>query len=144
MTASKMKVEIQDCTPSAPERSNNSSSVDEIMTRQLNNRLASVLNNISSKHYDRQEHKKRLQQIQNNLDEKYDTKKQHSRLVVNHHMAGPAFKKIIEKRRNQLRKQKNLEQSKENSIENLQNDQSMEDFDSARKISESKVRNILL
>ena len=94
-TAIKMKLELQDNTPPAPIRSKNSSSVDEIMTKQLNDRLASVLHHISSKHYDRAEHKKRLELIQNNLDKKFDTKRKDVRLKVNHHMTGPAFRKII-------------------------------------------------
>ena len=65
----------------------------------MNKRLVSVLNGISSKHYNRREHKRRLEDIQNDLDLAFDVKKAREKIESNDHLAGPAYRQIIAQRK---------------------------------------------
>ena len=94
-----MRVEIPDGRQTPADRGANSSRVDDIETDQLNKRLVSVLNGISSKHYNRREHRKRLEDIQNDLDAAFAVKPERARLEAKDDMAGPAYRKILAQRK---------------------------------------------
>ena len=57
-----------------------------------------MLNGISSKHYNRREHKKRLEDIQNDLDAAFEVKPEREKLQASDYMAGPAYRKILAQR----------------------------------------------
>ena len=93
-----MKVEINDVMNK--ERSaDDTPKVEEIWTKQLNQRLANVLNGISTQNYNRREHKKRLDKIQKNLDATFDKKPVLQKKQINDVMHGPAYHKIVAQRK---------------------------------------------
>ena len=72
------------------------SKIDEIKTDQLNRRLVLQSNGISSsKHYDKQSHKKRLADIQLDIDKSWIVELERKKFVHNDVLAGPVYKKMI-------------------------------------------------
>merc|ERR1719438_549570 len=68
---------------------------NEIEAEQLQKRLVTVVNDISSRKFNMKEQQRRIASMQSELDAIFDVKKAQQRLEVNDHMAGPAFKKIM-------------------------------------------------